>query len=138
MSLQGCAKQVGFEVNIGFDIEISRKYRYRIGIGYEIAREWISKSISFRNNQLTVIGFGFDFEILDVGILEYFRDNFQETLCSKISVSKSISFRNIGENWVILVSISISILKGVKAQFRFRYWIRNPASPVLISILVSK
>ena len=35
---QCCAKLVGFEANIGFDIEISRKYRYRIGIDYEIAR----------------------------------------------------------------------------------------------------
>ena len=73
---QGCAKQVGFEANIGFDIEISRKYRFRIGIGYQIARKWISKSISFRNNQVTDIGFDFDFEILDVMILEHFRDNF--------------------------------------------------------------
>ena len=73
---QGCAKQVGFDTNIGFDIENSRKYRYRIGIGYEIAREWISKSISFRNNELTDIGFVFDFEILNGRILEHFRDNF--------------------------------------------------------------
>jgi len=97
-SSQGCAKQVGFEANIGFDIEISRKYRYRIGIGYEIAREWISKSISFRNNERTGIGFDFDFEILDVRIFDHFRDNFLESLCTEISVSKSISFRNIGQN----------------------------------------
>ena len=72
---QGCAKQVDFEANIGFDIEISRKYRFRIGIGLEIAREWISKSISFRNNEFIDIGFGIDFELLHVGILEQFRAN---------------------------------------------------------------
>jgi len=75
MSMQGCAKQVGFDANIGFDIEISRKYRYRIVIGYEIARKWISKSISFRNNECIDIGFGIDFELLHVGILEQFRAN---------------------------------------------------------------
>ena len=62
--------------NIGFDIEISQKYRYRIGIGYEIARKWISKSISFRNYKLTDIGFDFDFEILNARIWGHFRDNF--------------------------------------------------------------
>ena len=76
ITLQGCAKQVGFDTNIGFDIENSRKYRYRIDIGYEIARDWISKSISFWNNELTDIGFVFDFEILNGRILEHFRDNF--------------------------------------------------------------
>ena len=65
---QGCAKQVGFEANIGFDIGISRKYRYQIGIGCKIATEWISISISFRNNEWVDIVFDIDFEILYVWI----------------------------------------------------------------------
>ena len=72
---QGCAKQVGFEANIGFDIEISRKYRYRIVIGYKMAREWISILILFRNNLWIDIGFDIVFEIFDVRILELKMDN---------------------------------------------------------------
>ena len=42
-----CAKQVDLEANIDFDIEISQKYRYWIGIGYETAREWIFEIVSW-------------------------------------------------------------------------------------------
>ena len=41
-SKQGCTKQVGFEANIGFDIENVGKYQYPSVIGYKIAREPIS------------------------------------------------------------------------------------------------
>ena len=68
---QSCAKLVGFEANIGFEIEISQKYRYRIGIGYEIARIWTSILILFRNCELIDIGF----ELLHVGILHQLRAN---------------------------------------------------------------
>ena len=66
-SKQCCAKLVGFEANIGFEIEISQKYRYRIGIGYEIARIWTSILILFRNFELIDIGFDIGFELLHVG-----------------------------------------------------------------------
>ena len=72
---QCCAKLVGFEANIGFDIEISRKYRYWIGIGYEIARVWTSILILFPNCKLIDIGFDIGFELLHVGILHQFRAN---------------------------------------------------------------
>ena len=75
MSHQCCAKLVGFEANIGFEIEISQKYRYRIGIGYEIARIWTSILILFRNFELIDIGFDIGFELLHVGILHQLRAN---------------------------------------------------------------
>ena len=74
-SVQCCAKLVGFEANIGFDIEISQKYRYRIGIGYEIARIWTSILILFRNCELIDIGFDIGFELLHVGILHQLKAN---------------------------------------------------------------
>ena len=61
---QCCAKLVGFEANIGFEIEISQKYRYRIGIGYETARIWTSILILFPNFELIDIGFDIGFELL--------------------------------------------------------------------------
>ena len=72
---QCCAKLVGFEANIGFEIEISQKYRYRIDIGYEIARIWTSILILFRNFELIDIGFDIGFELLHVGILHQLRAN---------------------------------------------------------------
>ena len=93
---QACAKLLGFEPLIGYGIEKWPKYRYRIGIGYEIARECISILILFRTNELIDIGFDIDFEFLHVGILHQFRANILEGLCSKILVSKSILIRNIG------------------------------------------
>ena len=72
---QCCAKLVGFEANIGFEIEISQKCRYRIGIGYEIARIWTSILILFRNFELINIGFDIGFELLHVGILHQLRAN---------------------------------------------------------------
>ena len=95
---QACAKLLGFEPLIGYAIEKRPKYRYRIGIGYEIARECISILILFRNSELIDIGFDIDFEFLHVGILHQFRANILEGLCSKILVSKSILIRNIGQN----------------------------------------
>ena len=74
-SNQSCAKLIGFETIIGFDIEISRKYRYRIGIGLEIARKPISISFWFRNYEWKDIGFDFDFESLHVGILKLLMAN---------------------------------------------------------------
>ena len=72
---QCCAKQVDFEANIGFEIEISQKYRYRMGIGYEIARKWTSILILFRNFELIDIGFDIGFELLHVGILHQLKAN---------------------------------------------------------------
>ena len=96
--VQACAKLLGFEPLIGYGIEKLPKYRYRIGIGYEIARECISILILFRNNDFIDIGFDIDFEFIHVGILHQFRANILEGLCSKILVSKSILIRNIGQN----------------------------------------
>ena len=59
-------------------------------------------------------------------------------LCSKLSVSISISFRNIAQNRNISLLISISILKWFIMWYRFRYWYRNNQFLILISILVSK
>ena len=95
---QACAKLLGFEALIGYGLEKWPKYRYRIGIGFEIARECISILVLFRNNELIDIGFDIDFEFLHVGILHQFRANILEGLCSKILVSKSILIRNIGQN----------------------------------------
>ena len=97
-SNQACAKLLGFEPLLGYGIEKWPKYRNRIGIGYEIARQWISILILFRNNELIDIGFDIDFEFLHVGILNQFRANILEGLCSKILVLKSILFRNISQN----------------------------------------
>ena len=96
-TVQACAKLLGFEPLIGYGIKKLPKYRYRIGIGYEIARECISILVLFRNNELIDIGFDIDFEFLHVGILHQFRANILEGLCSKILVSKSILIRNIGQ-----------------------------------------
>ena len=95
---QACAKLLGFEALIGYGLEKWPKYRYCIGIGYEIARECISILVLFRNNELIDIGFDIDFEFLHVGILHQFRANILEGLCSKILVLKSILFRNISQN----------------------------------------
>ena len=85
--MQTCAKLLGFEALIGYGLEKWPKYRYRIGIGFEIARECISILVLFRNNELIDIGFDIDFEFLHVGILQQFRANILEGLCSKILVS---------------------------------------------------
>ena len=85
----GCyTKQVCFKANIGFDIDIFRKYRYRVSIGYEKGKEWIPKSVSFRNNELTDIGFDFDFEILDVRMFYPYRDNFGRAYVVKYRFQK--------------------------------------------------
>ena len=95
---QACAKLLGFEALIGYGLEKWPKYRYRIGIGYEIARECISILVLFWNNELIDIGFDIDFEFLHVGILYQFRANILEDLCSKILVSISTLIQNIGKN----------------------------------------
>ena len=66
---------IGFEAIIGFGIKISRKYRYRIGIGLEIAIKPISISFWFRNNKWIDIGFDIGFEFLHVGILKHLMAN---------------------------------------------------------------
>ena len=95
---QACAKLLGFEALIGYGLEKWPKHRYRIGIGYEIARECISISILFQNNELIDIGFDIDFEFLHVGILHQLRANSLEGICSKILVSISTLIWNIGQN----------------------------------------